>query len=200
MQPLYMRYTLDYKITTTGKQMALKATIYKASLNIANMDTHYYAEHNLTLAKHPSESDLRLMVRLAAFVLNADEALQFCKGISQDDEPDLWKKALDGEIKLWIDLGQPDEKRIRKACGRSEKVIIYTYQEGSALAWWKQIEKSLSRFKNLSVIYLCMEGEIEQLLQRTMSLQCNISDSELTMIDNENSIIIKEEAYLSFQS
>ncbi|MFA6195717.1 MAG: YaeQ family protein [Sulfurimonas sp.] len=180
--------------------MALKATIYKASLNIANMDTHYYAEHNLTLAKHPSESDLRLMVRLAAFVLNADEALQFCKGISQDDEPDLWKKALDGEIKLWIDLGQPDEKRIRKACGRSEKVIIYTYQEGSALAWWKQIEKSLSRFKNLSVIYLCMEGEIEQLLQRTMSLQCNISDSELTMIDNENSIIIKEEAYLSFQS
>lgn len=200
MQPLYMRYTLDYKITTTGKQMALKATIYKASLNIANMDIHYYAEHNLTLAKHPSESDLRLMVRLAAFVLNADEALQFCKGISQDDEPDLWKKALDGEIKLWIDLGQPDEKRIRKACGRSEKVIIYTYQEGSALAWWKQIEKSLSRFKNLSVIYLNIEGEIEQLLQRTMSLQCNISDGELTLIDDENSIIIKEEAYLSFQS
>ncbi len=180
--------------------MALKATIYKASLNIANMDSHYYAEHNLTLAKHPSESDLRLMVRLAAFVLNADEALQFCKGISQDDEPDLWKKALDGEIKLWIDLGQPDEKRIRKACGRSEKVIIYTYQEGSALAWWRQIEKSLLRFKNLSVIYLSIEGEIEQLLQRSMSLQCNISDGELTMIDDENSIIIKEEAYLSFQS
>ncbi|MCX6052799.1 MAG: YaeQ family protein [Campylobacterales bacterium] len=195
-----MRYTLDYKTTTTGKQMALKATIYKASLNIANMDSHYYAEHNLTLAKHPSESDLRLMVRLAAFVLNADEALQFCKGISQDDEPDLWKKALDGEIKLWIDLGQPDEKRIRKACGRSEKVIIYTYQEGSALAWWKQIEKSLLRFKNLSVIYLSIEGEIEQLLQRSMSLQCNISDGELTMIDDENSIIIKKEAYLSFQS
>ena len=180
--------------------MALKATIYKASLNIANMDTHYYAEHHLTLAKHPSESDLRLMVRLVAFVLNADEALQFCKGISQDDEPDLWKKALDGEIKLWIDLGQPDEKRIKKACGRSEKVIIYTYQEGSALAWWKQIEKSLSRFKNLSVIYLNIEGEIEQLLQRTMSLQCNISDGELTLIDDENSIIIKEETYLSFQS
>ena len=143
--------------------MAAKATIYKASLNIADMDRHYYAEHDLTLAKHPSENDFRLMVRLAAFVLNADEELSFSKGISQDDEPDLWQKALDGEIKLWIDLGQPDEKRIRKACGRSEKVIIYTYQEGSALSWWKQAEKSLKRFKNLSVVNLKIEGRIELL-------------------------------------
>lgn len=175
--------------------MAAKATIYKASLNIADMDRNYYAEHNFTLAKHPSENDLRLMVRLAAFILNADEKLLFSKGISQDDEPDLWQKALDGEIKLWIDLGQPDEKRIRKACGRSEKVIIYTYQEGSASAWWKQVGKSLERFKNLSVVHLNIEGEIELLAQRTMSLQCNISDYELTIIDNENSVIVKEERY-----
>ena len=92
--------------------MAAKATIYKALLNIANMDSHYYAEHNLTMAKHPSETDLRLMVRLVAFILNADEDLEFCKGISQEDEPDLWQKSLGGEITLWIDLGQPDEKRI----------------------------------------------------------------------------------------
>jgi uncharacterized protein YaeQ len=175
--------------------MAAKATIYKASLNIANIDTHYYAEHNLTLAQHPSENDLRLMARLIAFVLNADESLAFSKGISQDDEPDLWKKALDGEITLWIDLGQPDEKRIRKACGRSQRVIIYTYQEGSALAWWKQAESSLQRFKNLSVIALHIEGNIEDLIQRSMSLQCNISDGELTLIDDENSILIKEEIW-----
>lgn len=173
--------------------MSTKATIYKASLNIANMDSHYYAEHNLTLAKHPSENDLRLMVRLAAFVLNANEMLQFCKGISQDDEPDLWQKALDGEIILWIDLGQPDEKRIRKACGRSQKVIIYTYQEGSALAWYKHVESSLKRFKNLSVIHLNIDGDIEQLVERTMSLQCNISDGELTLISDEKSIIVTEE-------
>ncbi len=173
--------------------MSTKATIYKASLNIANMDSHYYAEHNLTLAKHPSENDLRLMVRLAAFVLNANETLQFCKGISQDDEPDLWQKALDGEIILWIDLGQPDEKRIRKACGRSQKVIIYTYQEGSALAWYKHVESSLKRFKNLSVIHLNIDGDIEQLVERTMSLQCNISDGELTLISDEKSIIVTEE-------
>ena len=175
--------------------MAAKATIYKASLNIADMDRHYYAEHDLTLAKHPSENDLRLMVRLAAFVLNADKDLAFSKGISQDDEPDLWKKALDGEIKLWIDLGQPDEKRVRKACGRSAQVIIYTYQEGSALAWWKQAEKTLKRFKNLRVINLKIQGEIETLTQRTMDLQCNISDVELSLLDDEHSVQITQEVW-----
>ena len=175
--------------------MAANATIHKASLNIADMDRHYYAEHELTLAKHPSENDLRLMVRLAAFVFNAGEGLQFCKGIAQEDEPDLWLKALDGAIRLWIDLGQPDEKRIRKACGRSEKVIIYTYQEGSALAWWKQAEKSLRRFKNLSVVHLQIEGDIEALAQRTMRLQCNISDGELTIMDEQQSVIIREEVW-----
>jgi uncharacterized protein YaeQ len=158
--------------------MAIKATIYKAILNIANMDTHYYGEHNLTLAKHPSENDLRLMIRLIAFVLNANDDLVFTKGISQDDEPDLWKKDLSGDIKLWIDLGQPDEKRIKKACGRSEKVIIYTYQEGMASAWWKQSQKVLKRFKNLEVIYLNIDGDIENLVQRTMKLQANMMDGE----------------------
>ncbi len=176
--------------------MATKATIYKALLNIANMDSHYYAEHNLTMAKHPSETDLRLMVRLIAFILNADEELGFCKGISQEDEPDLWKKSLGGDIELWIDLGQPDEKRIKKACGRSEKVIIYTYQEGMATSWWKQIETSLTRFSNLQVIHLEMDGEIEDLAKRAMSLQANISDGELTLIDEEQSIVIQEKSWM----
>ncbi|MFA5455169.1 MAG: YaeQ family protein [Sulfurimonas sp.] len=175
--------------------MAANATIYKASLNIADMDRNYYAEHNFTLAKHPSETDLRLMIKLVAFMLNADERLLFSKGISQDDEPDLWQKALDGDIKLWIDLGQPDEKRIRKACGRSEKVIIYMYQEGSALAWWKQMQNSLGRFKNLSVVYLNIDGDIELLAKRAMVLQCNISDFELTIIDNDNSVTVREDIW-----
>ena len=160
--------------------MATKATIYKTLLNIANMDSHYYTDQNLTMAKHPSETDLRLMVRLVAFILNADDELVFCKGISQEDEPDLWQKSLDGEITLWIDLGQPEEKRIKKACGRSDKVIIYTYQEGMAASWWKQILTSLTRFSNLQVIHLDIEGDIEALTKRAMSLQANISDNELT--------------------
>ncbi len=176
--------------------MATKATIYKALLNIANMDSHYYAEHNLTMAKHPSETDLRLMVRLVAFILNADEELEFCKGISQEDEPDLWQKSLGGEIELWIDLGQPDEKRIKKACGRSEKVILYTYQEGMAASWWKQIKTSLTRFSNLQVIHLDIEGDIEHLAKRSMSIQANISDNELTLINEEDSVVIREKNWM----
>jgi uncharacterized protein YaeQ len=172
--------------------MATKATIYKAFLNIANMDSHYYAEHNLTMAKHPSETDLRLMVRLIAFIFNASDTLEFTKGISQDDEPDLWQKSLGGDIELWIDLGQPDEKRIKKACGRAKEVIVYTYQDGMASAWWKQIETSLTRFRNLRVIHLNIDTDIEELSKRAMSLQANICDAELTLIDEENSVVINE--------
>ncbi len=172
--------------------MAAKATIYKVLLNIANMDTHYYFEHNLTLAKHPSENDLRLMVRLIAFTLNADENLAFTKGISEDDEPDLWQKSLGGDIELWIDLGQPDEKRIKKACGRSDKVIIYTYQDGMATAWFKQIENSLKRFKNLEVIHLNIDGDIDSIIERSMSIQANISDNELNLINGDNAITITQ--------
>lgn len=173
--------------------MATKATIYKALLNIANMDTNYYNEHNLTLALHPSETELRLMARVVAFILNANEDLAFCKGISEDDEPDIWEKDLDGSIKLWIDLGQPDEKRIKKACGRSEKVIIYTYQENMASPWFKQLENNINRFKNLSIIHLnIQEEEIEELAKRSMVLQCNISDEELTLINDNKSVIITQ--------
>ena len=172
--------------------MAANATIYKANVNIANMDTHYYAERSLTLAKHPSENDLRLMVRLLAFMFNANEDLVFCKGISQDDEPDLWQKDLSGDLQLWIDLGQPDEKRIKKACGRSKKVIIYLYQEGMAASWFKQNQKLLNRFNNLSVIYVNIEGNIEELCERSMTLQANISDGELSLINEDNTVSITE--------
>ncbi len=172
-----------------------KATIHKALLNIANMDSNYYNEHNLTLALHPSETELRLMARVVAFILNASEELAFCKGISQDDEPDLWEKDFDGSIKLWIDLGQPDEKRIKKACGRSEKVIIYTYQENMASPWFRQLENNITRFKNLSVIHLDFEDELEELALRSINLQCNISDEELTLINQDKNVIITQKKW-----
>jgi uncharacterized protein YaeQ len=110
----------------------------------------------------------------------------------------LWKKSLGGDIELWIDLGQPDEKRIRKACGRSKKVIIYTYQEGMATAWWKQIETSLTRFSNLSVVHLGIEGDMEELAKRAMSLQANISDGELTLMDDkEQCIVVRQNPWMT---
>lgn len=176
--------------------MAANATIYKALLNIANMDDNYYEEHNLTIAQHPSENDLRLMMRVIAFILNASDSLVFCKDISEDDEPALWQKSLSGDIEMWIDLGQPDEKRIKKACGRSQQVIIYTFQENMATPWFKQIETSLTRFKNLQVIYLKIDGDIESLANRSINLQCNISDNELTLIDSsDNSVVVTKEVW-----
>lgn len=175
--------------------MAANATIYKMALNIANMDDHYYGEHNLTLAQHPSENDLRMMIRVIAFALNANEALCFGEGIATDDEADLWQRELNGDISVWIDLGQPDEKRIRKACGKSDKVIIYTYAQGPALAWWQGAEKNLKRFKNLSVVFLRLEGESQTLVKRSMNLQANISDGECQIMDDEHTLSIIGEVW-----
>ena len=167
--------------------MAISATINKLSLNIANMDRHYYQTHELTLAQHPSETDFRFMVRVIAFIVNASESLTFTKGLSTDDEPDLWQKSLTDDIEMWIDLGQPDEKRIRKACGRSDKVHIYTYSDRKAKVWWDQQASKLQRFNNLNVFHIDAEG-VEAMVQRNMQLQCNIQDGEIYLSDDEMSI------------
>ena len=163
--------------------MAISSTINKISLSIANMDTHYYQSHELTMAQHPSENDFRFMIRLIAFSLNADEQLSFTKGMNNDDEPELWLKSLTDEIELWIDFGQLDEKRIRKACGRAKQVIIYTYNEGKANVWWQQQQEKCQRFDNLSVIQITADG-IDALLQRSMQLQCNIQEGVMYLSDD----------------
>ncbi len=169
--------------------MAISATINKVSLTISDMDRHYYQSHELTLAQHPSENDYRFMVRLIAFMLNANEQLSFTKGLSSDDEPELWQKTLTGEIELWIDLGQPDEKRIRKASGRAKQVIIYTYHERKAKVWWEQQKAKLQRFNNLSVVQIKAEG-VESMMKRSMQLQCTIQDGEIYLSDDESSVTI----------
>ena len=175
--------------------MALSSTINKASITIADMDRHYYQSHELTLAQHPSETELRLMIRLIAFMANASEQLQFTKGLSSDDEPDLWQKSLSDEIELWIDLGQPDEKRIRKACGRSSQVIIYTYQERKARIWWEQQQKKLERFNNLKIYHIHAEG-VDRMVKRSMQLQCSIQDGDIYLNDGELDMSINLERFL----
>lgn len=169
--------------------MAISSTINKVSLNIANMDQHYYQKHELTVAQHPSETDFRFMIRLVAFMMNASERLFFTKGLSSDDEPELWEKTLTDEIELWIDLGQPDEKRIRKACGRAKQVIIYTYDERKAKVWWQQQQKKCQRFSNLKVIHINALG-VESMVKRSMQLQCNIEDGEMYIDDFDSNLSI----------
>lgn len=170
--------------------MALKATIFKATLNIADMDRHYYADHHLTLARHPSETDERMMIRLLAFVLNASESLEFTKGISTDDEPDLWQKNLSGEIELWIELGLPDESRLRKACNRADQVLLYTYGGRAVPLWWEKHQNKLNRFRNLTIVDLPPEAtaSLADLAQRGMNLQCSVQDGEVS-IGNEDTLV-----------
>lgn len=171
--------------------MAIKSTIFKAELQIADMDRQYYDAHPLTIARHPSETDERMMVRILAFALNANEALSFGKGLSADDEPDLWQKDLTGAIDLWIEVGQPDEKRIMKACGRASRVVIYSYNSMSHI-WWNQIAGKVDRAKNLSVLNLSAESSqaLTKLAQRNMQLQCTIQDAQAWMNGDGESIPI----------
>ena len=173
--------------------MALKATIFKADLQIADMDRNYYQDHALTIARHPSETDERMMVRVLAFALQAHEALSFGKGLSADDEPDLWQKDLTGAIEIWIDVGLPDEKRVRKACGRARQVFVYTYGGRVAEMWWGQNSDKLGRIKNLSVINLPAETSLAlaKLAQRTMQLQCTIQEGQIWLGDKDGTVQVE---------
>lgn len=161
--------------------MALSATIYKANLSISDLDRNYYTDHQLTLARHPSETDERMMVRLLAFVLQADERLSFSKGLCADEEPALWLKSYSDEIELWIDVGLPDENRLRKACNRADQVWLYLYGGRSAGLWWEKNANKLSRFNNLTVVELpeAATREMADLAQRSMQLQCTVQDGEV---------------------
>ncbi len=161
--------------------MALSSTIFKANLQISDMDRHYYDEHQLTLARHPSETDERMMVRLLAFILHADERLSFTRGLCDDEEPALWQKSLTDEIELWIDVGLPDERRLRKACSRSAQVCIYLYGGRNAELWWRHNATKLKRFTNLTVVEVpeAVCHELTGLVQRSMQLQCTVQDGEI---------------------
>ena len=170
--------------------MAQKATIYKVELSVANMDHHYYETHNLTVAKHPSETDERLMLRMLAFALNAHEQLEFTRGISTNDEPDIWRKSLSGEIELWVALGLPGEKIVRQSCGKANKVIVYCYGGSTAEVWWDKIKKRTSRFDNLQVVNFSKNdtNQLEKKAKRLMNIQVNIQD-DVVMISVDGSIL-----------
>lgn len=172
--------------------MAVKATIFKVELQVSDMDRNYYETHVLTLAQHPSETEERLMARLLAFALNADAQLAFGKGISTDDEPDLWRRDLTGVIEQWIEVGQPDEQRLRKACGRATEVLVYCFSGRSAEIWWRKNAESLERCGNLRVIEIDPDSsrELAGLAARNMQLQCLVQDGQVQMMDATRSVTI----------
>lgn len=169
--------------------MAQNATIYKVELSISDMDRNYYETHKLTIAKHPSETDERLMVRIVAFAMNAHDHLEMTKGLSTDDEPDIWQKSLSGELEMWIALGLPSEKVVRQSCGKANDVIVYTYGSTAGM-WWDKIKNSTTRFDNLQVTNLAEAetSELAKLASRSMRLQVNIQDGDV-MVSADDDIV-----------
>lgn len=172
--------------------MAKGASIYKAELQIADMDRNYYQTHSLTLACHPSETEERMMVRLLAFVLYANETLEFGRGISTQDEPDLWQKDLTGAIDLWIEVGQREERDIRRACGRAKQVVVIGYGGRGVNIWWTQNSEALSQLKNLTVLNIPLPATqgLAKIANRNMQLQCNIQDGQISVISDSDMIQI----------
>ena len=174
--------------------MAIKATVFKANLQVADMDRHYYAEHALTLSQQPSETDERMMVRLLAFALHAHEYLEFGQGMTDDESADLWQKDLTGIIELWIDVGLPDEKLIRKACGRAKQVVVYCYGGRAAHMWFDQNASQFERLKNLTVISISQESTraMAAMAARNMTLQCNIQEGQVWLMDENENVEIEQ--------
>ncbi|WP_290787779.1 YaeQ family protein [Halomonas sp.] len=175
--------------------MALKATICKARLQVADMDRHYYDEHALTVARHPSETDERMMVRLLAFARHAHPDLAFGRGVSADDEPDLWRRSLTGDIELWVQLGQPDEREIRRACGRARQVVIYTYGGQGSRLWWEPLAGKLRSLSNLTVIDVDAQSvaELGRLAARGMELNATLQDGMMWLATPETSVEVNVE-------
>ena len=176
--------------------MAIKATIYKASVSISDMDRQLYRDTALTIARHPSETDERMMVRLLAFVLNLplDErhgALELAKDLWDTDEPALWLKDLTGQIIHWIDVGQPDDKRLMKASGRSERVTVYGYSASTPI-WWNAVANKITRAAHLAVwqIPAAQSQALAELAQRGMQLQVSVQDGTAWVSDGQRSVEI----------
>lgn len=176
--------------------MAIKATIHKATLQIADMDRSLYADHSVTIARHPSETDERMMMRLLALALwlPADDShgtLEFAKGLWDADEPDLWHKDLTGQLLHWVEVGQPDDKRLMKASGRAERVSVMAFS-ASAPIWWHSVRNKLTRARNLQAWQIdSVQGQaLAALAQRTMQLQVTVQDGAIWVGDGVRTVEI----------
>lgn len=168
--------------------MAIKPTIFKINMQIADMDRHYYNDHLLTVAQHPSETDERMMVRILAFALNANENLSFAEGITDQNQADLWDRDHNEQIKLWISVGLPDEKLIRKAVSRAEQVIVYAYGGRQADVWWSKLK--LASYKNLQVINLAGDDTqaLAAMAARGMKMNFTVQEGEIMVANDTSSL------------
>ena len=181
--------------------MALKSTVFKAHVQIADIDHAYYADHALMLARHPSETDERMMMRLVALALQAhqlqalcagDGTLAFGAGLCDPDEPDVMLRDFTGLTRLWVEVGQPEEKPLARACARADEVVLYCFHH-AAEVWWRGMENKVSRLKNLSVYRVpsATSQALVGLAQRNMQLQATLAEGALMLADAKQHIDIE---------
>jgi uncharacterized protein YaeQ len=172
--------------------MAQKSTICKAELSVADIDRGYYRDHALTIARHPSETDERMMVRVLAFALHADASLEFGRGLSTEDEPDLCRRDLTGAIAQWIDVGLPDERDVRKACGRAREVHVVAYGGRAVELWWQAHGERLQRQERLAVSEVPIEASraLSRMAARAMRLQVTVQDGHVSVTDGAHSLAV----------
>ena len=177
--------------------MALDSSIYKIDINLSNFNTHYYENFNLTIAKHPSENESRMMYRLLAFLYCAHKDLKFTKGLSETGEPEIWQKGYSGEIIQWIDLGFPDIKRVRQASGKSQSVKIFTYHHGKGEEWFQKNKSDFQKNKKLEVYHLNINenGPIDKFVTKSMKLSCIIEEQHMYLSDDNERIGIEVKKY-----
>lgn len=175
----------------------MKYTIFKAKFSIADLNRQYFEDHSVTTARHPSETNRRLMVRMLAFALNAQERLTFNKGLCTSDEPEIWMKNFSDDIEVWIDVGEPSEKRLRKACQKAEKVVLYCYDADTARPWWSKMKNLVQRFDNLSIYFLPDDelNELETWAERSMQISVTIDQSEVQLYSEQGTLSITLEQW-----
>jgi len=172
--------------------MAQKSTIFKLTLAVADIGRGYYGDHELTIARHPSETDERMMVRVLAFALHADDALAFGRGLSDADEPDLSRRDLTGMIVHWIDVGLPDERDVRRAGGRAHDVDVVAYGGRAAELWWRDARSMLERQDRLAVIEVPQDASraLARMVDRFMRLQVTIQDDHVLVANGTTSVSV----------
>lgn len=177
--------------------MALRATIFKLELHIADMVRAYYDSHTLTLARHPSETDERMMMRVLAFSLLADEHLVFTRGLSTTEEPSLWRKDLTGSILTWVELGHPDERRLLQASGKAQEVIVFCYGGSASQVWWQGVSKGLERVRNLKVYAVSPTAarELAGMAKRNMALHASIEEGMAMLSSDTGSAVVEIETW-----
>ena len=185
--------------------MALKSTIFKANLSIADIDHAYYADQTLTLARHPSETDERMMIRLVALALNAhlvqtecngDATMAFGAGLSNPDDPDVWIRDYTGRTRMWIEVGQPEDKPVSKACSRADHVAVYCFANAAEI-WWKGIENKLTRLQNLAVwrVPAAASQALALLAERSMQLQATIQEGTLMISNSAHTVELEPQRW-----